>query len=63
MRIGILIAPAIQGCVVVRGSIDFGAFGKVTKGYAVIEKIGKVKTNPGNNMPLKPVIIKKITVE
>jgi cyclophilin family peptidyl-prolyl cis-trans isomerase len=42
---------------------QYTAFGKVTKGYAVIEKIGKVKTNPGNNMPLKPVIIKKITVE
>lgn len=29
--IGILMAPAVQGCVVVRGSVHFGTFGKVTK--------------------------------
>jgi len=42
---------------------QYTAFGKVTKGYDIVEKISKVKTNPANNMPLKPVIIKKITLK
>ena len=37
-------------------------FGKVTKGMNVVYKIGKVKTD-GNDKPLEPVIIKKVTIE
>ena len=37
-------------------------FGKVTKGMEVVYKIGKVKTGPMDK-PVKPVIIKKITIE
>ncbi len=36
-------------------------FGKVVKGYDVVEKISRVKTGPVNR-PLKPVIIEKITI-
>eukprot|EP00771_Trimastix_marina_P001707 gnl/Trimastix_PCT/2798.p1 GENE.gnl/Trimastix_PCT/2798~~gnl/Trimastix_PCT/2798.p1 ORF type:complete len:213 (-),score=58.70 gnl/Trimastix_PCT/2798:38-676(-) len=32
-------------------------FGKVVSGYDIIEKIENTKTNPGNNKPLKPVVI------
>jgi peptidyl-prolyl cis-trans isomerase B (cyclophilin B) len=41
---------------------QYTAFGKVTKGYDVVEKISKVKTGPGD-MPLEPVIIKKVTLK
>ena len=37
-------------------------FGKVTKGMDVVYKIGKVKTGPMDK-PVKPVVIKKITIE
>jgi len=37
-------------------------FGKVIKGMDVVKAIGKVKTGP-NDKPVKPVIIKKITIE
>ena len=37
-------------------------FGKVTKGMEVVYKIGKVKTGPMDK-PVKPVVIKKITIE
>ena len=41
-------------------------FGKVTKGMEVVDAIAKVQT--GNNgmhqdVPVKPVVIKKVTVE
>ena len=44
----------------------YAVFGKVTKGMEVVDKIAKVQT--GNNgmhqdVPVKPVIIKKVTVE
>lgn len=42
---------------------QYTAFGQVTKGYDVVEKISKVKTDPRNNMPEKPVIIKKVTLK
>jgi peptidyl-prolyl cis-trans isomerase B (cyclophilin B) len=41
---------------------QYTAFGKVTNGYDVVEKISKVKTDP-RDMPLEPVIIKKVTLK
>ncbi len=38
-------------------------FGKVIEGMKVVSAIGKVETDPQNNMPIKPVVIKKITIE
>lgn len=38
-------------------------FGAVVKGYDVVEKISKVKTNSINNEPLDPVIIESIRLE
>jgi peptidyl-prolyl cis-trans isomerase A (cyclophilin A) len=38
-------------------------FGEVVDGMDVVRKIGKVKTNPSNNKPLTPVIMKKVTIE
>ncbi len=38
-------------------------FGTVVKGYDVVEKISKVKTNAINNQPLDPVVINSITLE
>lgn len=40
----------------------YAAFGKVTKGMEVIEKMGKVDTNQ-NDRPLNPPVIEKATVE
>ncbi len=40
----------------------YTAFGKVIEGYDVVDKIGKVKTAPGDK-PIKDVVIKKITIE
>jgi cyclophilin family peptidyl-prolyl cis-trans isomerase len=40
---------------------DYALLGKVTKGQDVVDKIGKVKTDP-NEKPLKPVTIKSIKV-
>ena len=37
-------------------------FGKVTEGMEVVQAIGKVPVSPGNNMPIEPVIVKKITI-
>ena len=41
---------------------QYTAFGKVIEGYDVVEKISKVKTQPGDK-PVEPVIMKKITIE
>ena len=44
----------------------YAVFGKVTKGLEVVDKIAKVKTgNHGmhQDVPVKPVVIKKVTVE
>jgi peptidyl-prolyl cis-trans isomerase A (cyclophilin A) len=38
-------------------------FGEVIEGYDVVEKISLVAQNPGNNRPLKPVIVEKVTIE
>ncbi len=40
---------------------DYALLGKVTSGQDVVDKIGKVKTDP-NEQPLKPVTIKTIKV-
>lgn len=37
-------------------------FGMVIEGLSVVEAIGKVPTDPQNNMPITPVVIKKITI-
>lgn len=37
-------------------------FGEVIEGYDVVEKIAKVKTSPGNNKPLEPVVIKTVKI-
>ena len=44
----------------------YAVFGKVTKGMEVVDKIAKVQTgNRGmhQDVPVKPVVIKKVTVE
>lgn len=38
-------------------------FGEVVDGYPVVESISLVAATPGNNMPLKPVTISKVTIE
>ena len=40
----------------------YTAFGKVTKGYDVVEKISKVKVNL-QDRPLEPVVMKKVYVK
>lgn len=38
-------------------------FGEVVEGYNVIEKMSLVNTSPGNNRPLTPVTITKLTID
>ena len=38
-------------------------FGEVVEGYDVVKKISLVPADPRNNMPMDPVIIKKLTIE
>jgi len=38
-------------------------FGEVTEGYDVVQKISRVETTPGNNRPLQPVVMEKVTIE
>ncbi|MCB4756586.1 MAG: peptidylprolyl isomerase [Elusimicrobia bacterium] len=38
-------------------------FGEVSEGYDVVDKIGRVPTEPGNNRPLQPVILERVTIE
>jgi len=40
----------------------YTAFGEVIEGYDVVDKIGKVKTLPGDR-PVEPVVMKKVTIE
>jgi len=40
---------------------QYTAFGEVIDGYDVVDKIGKVKTQPGDR-PVEPVIMKKVTI-
>ena len=42
---------------------NYTIFGEVVDGLDVVQKIGKVKTDPANNRPLTPVIMKKVTIE
>lgn len=50
-------------CVDVHPHLDgqYTAFGTVTEGYDVVEKISTVATGP-NNKPLTPVVIEKVTL-
>ena len=44
----------------------YAVFGKVTDGMPVVDAIGKAKTGsagPHQDVPVKPVVIKKVTVE
>jgi cyclophilin family peptidyl-prolyl cis-trans isomerase len=38
-------------------------FGQVIEGLDVVQKIGKVPVTPGNNRPVTPVVIRKLTIE
>lgn len=38
-------------------------FGKVVKGMDVIQKIGKVETQPPYDKPVEPVVMEKVTIE
>lgn len=38
-------------------------FGEVVEGYDVVEKASKIPVKPGNNMPVKPLVIKKVSIE
>lgn len=38
-------------------------FGEVIEGYDVVEKISLVNQNPGNNMPITPVIMKRVRLQ
>ncbi len=43
----------------------YAVFGRVVEGMAVVEAIGKVKTTrrgPYRDVPVKPVVIKRITL-
>jgi cyclophilin family peptidyl-prolyl cis-trans isomerase len=37
-------------------------FGEVVEGLDIVEKIGAVKTNRSNDLPLTPVVINKLTI-
>jgi peptidyl-prolyl cis-trans isomerase A (cyclophilin A) len=37
-------------------------FGKVIEGLSVVQSIGKVDTDPQNNMPLTPVVMNKVSI-
>ena len=41
---------------------QYAAFGKVTEGIDVVDEIAAVRTN-FRDMPLKPQVMKKVTVE
>jgi peptidyl-prolyl cis-trans isomerase A (cyclophilin A) len=38
-------------------------FGQVTDGMSVVEKIGSTKTSKPGDKPLKPIVIKSVTIE
>jgi peptidyl-prolyl cis-trans isomerase A (cyclophilin A) len=38
-------------------------FGQVIEGMDVVQKIGKVAVTPGNNNPVTPVVMRKVTIE
>ena len=42
---------------------SYAAFGKVTKGLEVVNKIAECDTNPFNDRPLTPQVMKTVTVE
>ncbi|MBQ5953085.1 MAG: peptidylprolyl isomerase [Lachnospiraceae bacterium] len=42
---------------------EYAAFGKVIEGIAAVHKAENVRTNPWNNRPIRPVVIRKVTVD
>ena len=42
---------------------QYAAFGKVTEGLDVVNKIAEVKTSFFNDAPVKPVIMKLVTAD
>ncbi len=47
-----------------RLALNYTIFGEVVEGLDVVQAIGKVPVDPNNNnKPLKPVIMKKVTIE
>ncbi|MCR4839973.1 MAG: peptidylprolyl isomerase [Lachnospiraceae bacterium] len=42
---------------------QYAAFGKVTEGLDVVDKIATTRTNPFTDAPLTPVVMTKVTVE
>ena len=42
---------------------EYAAFGKVLEGMDAVHKAEAVRTNPWNNKPLRPVVMKKVSVD
>jgi cyclophilin family peptidyl-prolyl cis-trans isomerase len=42
---------------------NYVIFGRVTKGIEVVDKIVDLPTNPSNDRPLSPVVMKKVTIK
>jgi cyclophilin family peptidyl-prolyl cis-trans isomerase len=42
---------------------NYVIFGRVTKGIEAVDKIVDLPTNPGNDRPLTPVVMKKVTIK
>lgn len=42
---------------------QYAAFGKVTEGMDIVNKIAECDTNPFNDRPLKPQVMKNVTVD
>ncbi len=42
---------------------EYAAFGKVLEGMEAVHRAEMVRTNPWSNRPLRPVVMKKVTVD
>ena len=42
---------------------EYAAFGKVLEGMEAVHRAENVRTNPWNNRPIRPVVMKKVTVD
>ena len=42
---------------------EYAAFGKVLDGIDAVHRVEQVRTNPWSNRPIRPVVIKKVTVD